>query len=136
MLGILTALIPCYFRQDLTKAACVQTKALRRIQTTPYGSESTSAYWYENINNCAYWISVIQHPYGESDQNRIKELPSTGVTRVCKHLALIAACTWSSVTAQPHQRSAVEHCVADACIMLPALAVRHCAQMPKISGSE
>ena len=62
----------------------MQTTALRRIQTTPYGSESTSAYWYENINNCAYWISVIQHPYGESDQNRIKELPSTGTMRACK----------------------------------------------------
>ena len=59
-------------------ADCLQTKALRRIQTTPYGSESTSAYWYENVNNCAYWISVVQHPYGESDQSRIKELPSTG----------------------------------------------------------
>ncbi|KAK9812078.1 hypothetical protein WJX73_003548 [Symbiochloris irregularis] len=54
------------------------TKALRRVETTPYGAEATSAYWYENINGCAYWVSVVQHPYGESDQTKISELASTG----------------------------------------------------------
>lgn len=50
-----------------------QTAGLTRIQTTPYGSESTSLYWYPNINGFAYLMSVIQHPYGESDQNKIPE---------------------------------------------------------------
>ena len=42
-------------------------KDLVRIQTTPYGSETTSPYWYPNINGWAYMTSVVQHPYGESD---------------------------------------------------------------------
>lgn len=41
---------------------------LTRIQTTPYGSETTSPYWYPEINGHGYLMSVIQHPYGESDQ--------------------------------------------------------------------
>lgn len=42
-------------------------KSLTRIQTTPYGSETTSPYWYPNINGFGYLMTVIQHPYGESD---------------------------------------------------------------------
>jgi secreted PhoX family phosphatase len=42
---------------------------LTRIQTTPYGSETTSVYWYPSINGHAYLMSVIQHPYGESDRS-------------------------------------------------------------------
>ena len=45
-------------------------KHLTRIQTTPYGSETTSTYVYPNINGWAYLMSVIQHPYGESDQDK------------------------------------------------------------------
>lgn len=41
--------------------------SLTRIQTTPYGAETTSPYWYPNINGWAYLMSVVQHPYGESD---------------------------------------------------------------------
>ena len=47
---------------------------LIRMQTTPYGAETTSPYWYENINGWAYLTSVVQHPYGESDESK-----STGV---------------------------------------------------------
>ena len=43
---------------------------LVRIQTTPYGSETTSPYWYPNINGWAYLMSVVQHPYGESDEDK------------------------------------------------------------------
>jgi uncharacterized protein len=49
---------------DLTKGS------LTRIQTTPYGSETTSPYWYPNINGWAYLTSVVQHPYGESDGDK------------------------------------------------------------------
>ncbi|HIP36363.1 MAG TPA: DUF839 domain-containing protein [Crocinitomix sp.] len=42
-------------------------KKLTRIQTTPYGSETTSPYFYNNIGGYGYLMSVVQHPYGESD---------------------------------------------------------------------
>lgn len=45
--------------------------SLTRIFTTPYGSETTSPYWYPNVNGYAYMMSVVQHPYGESDQDKI-----------------------------------------------------------------
>ena len=55
-----------------------QTKGLKRVQTTPFGAETTSAYWYEDINQCAYWMSVVQHPYGESDIGRAADPGSSG----------------------------------------------------------
>jgi len=45
-------------------------KSLTRIQTSPYGSENTSVDWYPNINGFGYLTGVIQHPYGESDQDK------------------------------------------------------------------
>lgn len=45
---------------------------LTRIQTTPYGSETTSPYWYADINGFGYLMSVIQHPYGESDSDKLE----------------------------------------------------------------
>ena len=56
----------------------MQTKGLKRVQTTPFGAETTSAYWYEDINQCAYWMSVVQHPYGESDVGRAADPGSSG----------------------------------------------------------
>ncbi|MFV8780799.1 PhoX family protein [Microbulbifer sp. SA54] len=47
------------------------TAGMTRIQTTPYGSETTSPYWYPNINGFGYLMSVIQHPYGESDGDKL-----------------------------------------------------------------
>jgi secreted PhoX family phosphatase len=44
--------------------------ALTRILTTPYGAESTSPYWYPDIGGFGYLMSVVQHPYGESDQSK------------------------------------------------------------------
>ncbi len=49
----------------------VKSGGLTRIETTPYGSETTSVYWYPNINGWGYLMSVIQHPYGESDMRSI-----------------------------------------------------------------
>ncbi|MCG6896880.1 MAG: DUF839 domain-containing protein [Thiocapsa sp.] len=43
---------------------------LTRIQTTPYGSETTSVYWHPNINGFGYLMSVVQHPFGESDEEQ------------------------------------------------------------------
>lgn len=57
-------------QNDVIWALDLQTQTLSRIQTTPYGSETTSPYWYPNINGWAYLTSVIQHPYGESDGDK------------------------------------------------------------------
>ena len=57
-------------QNDVIWAYEFDTKSLTRIQTTPYGSETTSPYWYPNINGWAYLMSVVQHPYGESDQTK------------------------------------------------------------------
>jgi secreted PhoX family phosphatase len=47
--------------------------ALTRIATTPYGAEATSVDWYPNINGHAYMVAVVQHPYGESDEDKLAE---------------------------------------------------------------
>lgn len=53
------------------------SKSLTRVATSPYGSEFTGTSWYE-INDWAYFTAVVQHPYGESDQQRILDPESTG----------------------------------------------------------
>ncbi|MGD2117901.1 MAG: DUF839 domain-containing protein [Chromatiales bacterium] len=55
-------------QNDMIWSYNVESKELTRIQTTPYGSETTSPYFYPNRNGNAYLMSVIQHPFGESDQ--------------------------------------------------------------------
>ena len=56
---------------DLIWSFDVKTKKLTRIQSTPYGSETTSPYFYPNINGWGYLMSVVQHPYGESDTSKV-----------------------------------------------------------------
>lgn len=51
----------------------LEDKKLTRIQTTPYGSETTSPYYYNNIGGYGYLMSVVQHPYGEGDALRDKK---------------------------------------------------------------
>ena len=60
-------------QNDVIWAYNVKSKDLTRIQTTPYGSETTSPYWYPNINGHGYLMSVIQHPYGETDADKYNE---------------------------------------------------------------
>lgn len=48
----------------------LNSKALTRIFTTPYGSETTSPYVYQNIYGWGYMMGVVQHPYGESDTDK------------------------------------------------------------------
>ena len=50
----------------------LDSDTLTRIQTTPYGSETTSVYAYPDIGGHAYIMSVIQHPYGESDEDKLQ----------------------------------------------------------------
>jgi len=58
-------------QNDMIWSYNVETKALIRIQTTPLGSETTSPYFYPDINGWGYLMSVVQHPYGESDQGKL-----------------------------------------------------------------
>lgn len=57
-------------QNDVIWAYEFDDESLTRIQTTPYGAETTSPYWYPNINGWAYLMSVVQHPYGESDSDK------------------------------------------------------------------
>ncbi|EIC22971.1 PhoX family protein [Thiorhodovibrio frisius] len=60
-------------QNDMIWAYNIPSGSLTRIQTTPYGSETTSPYFYPNINGFAYLMSVIQHPYGESDEDKLEQ---------------------------------------------------------------
>lgn len=57
-------------QNDVIWAYDFSDEKLTRIQTTPYGAETTSPYWYPNINGWSYMTSVVQHPYGESDGDK------------------------------------------------------------------
>jgi len=52
---------------DVAWAYNIETKELTRIASTPYGSETTSLYYYPNFNGFGYVVFVVQHPYGEDD---------------------------------------------------------------------
>jgi secreted PhoX family phosphatase len=54
------------------------TKKLTRIMTTPYGAETTSPFWYPDLGGHGYLLGVVQHPYGETDANRISDPEATG----------------------------------------------------------
>ncbi len=60
---------------DMVWAYDMRNKALTRIQTTPFGSETTSVYWYPNLGGWGYLMSVVQHPYGESDPDELPNAP-------------------------------------------------------------
>lgn len=60
-------------QNDVIWAYNVSTQKLTRIQTTPYGSETTSPYFYPNVNGWGYLMSVVQHPYGESDTDKLSD---------------------------------------------------------------
>ncbi|EIE22861.1 hypothetical protein COCSUDRAFT_42448 [Coccomyxa subellipsoidea C-169] len=82
-------------------------KSLKRLQTTPYGSETTSPYWYENINGCAYFVSVVQHPYEESDSARITDNASTGRAGYVGYLGPLKASTRKAPIRAPFKAEVV-----------------------------
>ncbi len=51
---------------DMIWAYDVADGGLTRIQSTPYGSETTAAYWYPDINGWGYLSSVVQDPFGDA----------------------------------------------------------------------
>ncbi len=57
-------------QNDVVWAYNLADKSLTRVFTTPYGSETTSPFYYSNISDdYDYMMTVVQHPYGESDQD-------------------------------------------------------------------
>jgi len=64
-------------QNDLIWIYDLASGAMTRIGSTPYGSETTSPYWY-TIGDWQYMTFVVQHPYGESDQNMLAEAAATG----------------------------------------------------------
>ena len=59
-------------QNDAVWAYNVTSGDLTRIETTPYGAETTSVYVYPNIGGNAYLMSIVQHPYGESDEDKLQ----------------------------------------------------------------
>jgi secreted PhoX family phosphatase len=45
----------------------LETAEMTRVLTTPLGAETTSPFWYKNINGYSYMTAVTQHPNTDSD---------------------------------------------------------------------
>jgi len=60
-------------QNDVVWAYNMATGKLTRIFSTPYGSETTSPYFYGNVGGHAYLTAVVQHPYGESDEDKLAD---------------------------------------------------------------
>ncbi|MET0403924.1 MAG: alkaline phosphatase PhoX [Cystobacter sp.] len=58
-------------QNDVVWAYHLTTRQLTRIFSTPYGSETTGVYFFPDINGHAYIKAQIQHPYGESDTDKL-----------------------------------------------------------------
>ena len=65
-------------QNDVIFAFDMKTSEMTRIFSTPYGAETTSPWWYNEIHGFRYFMAVVQHPYGESDQAQVTEPESTG----------------------------------------------------------
>jgi len=62
-----------YHQNDLIWAFDTKkNKLVDRVASTPYGSETTSLMWQPDIRGFRYINFVTQHPYGESDQDKLK----------------------------------------------------------------
>jgi secreted PhoX family phosphatase len=61
-----------YHQNDMVWAYQLESKKLTRILTAPYGAEMTSPYYYSDINGFDYLMSVVQHPYKESDTEKLE----------------------------------------------------------------
>lgn len=57
----------------------LKTRTLDRVLSAPYGAEVTSTYWHFNVNNFAYALAVIQHPYSGFEETKLMEKESSGI---------------------------------------------------------
>ena len=60
-------------QNDAIWAYNMTSGALTRVFSTPYGSETTSLYSYSNVGGHGYLMAVVQHPYGESDEDKLAD---------------------------------------------------------------
>lgn len=60
-------------QNDVVWAMDMGSKSLTRILSTPYGAEATSVDWYPNLNGHGYLVAVVQHPYGETDEDKLQD---------------------------------------------------------------
>lgn len=58
---------------DVIWSMNLKTGDLTRIFSTPYGAETTSPYWYRDVGGHGYLMTVVQHPYAESDQDKVRD---------------------------------------------------------------
>jgi secreted PhoX family phosphatase len=59
-----------HHQNDVLWAYNLNVGSLTRVMSTPYGSEVTSPFYYKNIDDTYdYLVTVVQHPYGESDKD-------------------------------------------------------------------
>ena len=58
-------------RNDAVWVYQLDGRELTRIETTPYGAQTASIDYYGDLNGYAYIASVVQHPYGESDMDKL-----------------------------------------------------------------
>lgn len=59
-------------QNDAIWARDMTTGSMTRILSTPYGSEATSVDWYPDVLGHAYLMAVVQHPFGETDQDKLQ----------------------------------------------------------------
>ena len=59
-------------QNDNVWAYDTKTKKLTRIMSVPYGSETTGMYYYNDFKGFDYILSTVQHPYGESDEDKAR----------------------------------------------------------------
>jgi secreted PhoX family phosphatase len=58
-----------HHQNDVLWAYDLDAGSLTRLMSTPYGSEVTSPFYYKTIDDkYDYLVTVVQHPYGESDE--------------------------------------------------------------------
>lgn len=60
-----------HHQNDAIWAMNLTSGALTRIATTPYGAEATSVDWYPDVNGHGYLVAVVQHPYAETDADKL-----------------------------------------------------------------
>ncbi len=58
-------------QNDVVWSYDLLTRELTRIASTPYGSETTGVYWYPDLNGFSYLTMQVQHPFGESDTEKV-----------------------------------------------------------------
>ncbi|BBN60125.1 alkaline phosphatase PhoX [Hydrogenovibrio marinus] len=57
---------------DMVWAYHTKSDEMQRIFTVPFGAETTSPYWYKDINGFGYLTMTTQHPFGEVKKDYVR----------------------------------------------------------------